>query len=180
MISGNYQCIGGVPCESCRQRQIPCEVDEESDERRRIVLKRRLESLDRDRNLLLRLLEILKDECTTRTSGILNLIRSDASPEDIGSYLSEDLDLLEDSNVKYLQNSPLYHVPAKPWTRITQDDDFVSHLISLYFSWDHVVLGWIDRSLFLRDMSSGRQESRFCSPLLVNAILAVACVSRTG
>lgn len=35
---------------------------------------------------------------------------------------------------------------------------------------------WIDRDLFIADMQGGDLNSRFCSPFLVNALLAVACV----
>lgn len=71
---------------------------------------------------------------------------------------------------------PPYHVPARPWTSIIDDDDVVSHLVSLFFIWNQQVFNWIDRDLFLRDMQSGRLDSRFCSPVLVNSVLAVASV----
>jgi hypothetical protein len=80
-------------------------------------------------------------------------------------------------DIKSLSDIPLYEVPAHPWTEVTSDASFVSHLISLYFTWQHPGLNWIDRDLFLRDMRSKKLGSKFCSPLLVNSILAVACVS---
>ena len=140
-----------MPCEACVQRRIHCEVDEETDERRRIGHKRRLEVLDRDRCLLLRLLETLKDEDRTQASGILHLIRSEASLEEIGLRLSANL---ENSAVS---DNALYRVPAWPWTMVTQDSHLISHLISLYFCWPNVILGWIDRALFIRhDVGSPR------------------------
>ena len=125
----------------------------------------------------------------------MNLIRSNAPIEEIRLFLADPLPsntsdevLTEKSqnhssssgkymNVNRLSDIPLYQVPAKPWTTVTDDDALVSHLISLYFTWHHSVLNCIDRDIFLRDMKSGNLDSRFCSPLLVNSILTIACVS---
>jgi hypothetical protein len=71
---------------------------------------------------------------------------------------------------------PLFNVPAKPWTNVTDDEEFVSHLVSLYFTWNHPFEQFIDQQLFLQDMASGRPDSQFCSPFLVNSLLAVASV----
>lgn len=81
---------------------------------------------------------------------------------------------------KQLSDMAPFRVPAHPWTSITEDDDFVSHLISLWFTWAHPFLNWIDRDLFIREMQSGNIDSEFCSPFLVNIILADACVSGTN
>lgn len=78
---------------------------------------------------------------------------------------------------KRLSDIVLLHVPAHPWTTVTDDDEFVSHLMSLWFTWSHPFLNWIDRDLFIRHMQAGDLESPVCSPFLVNIILADACVS---
>lgn len=80
-------------------------------------------------------------------------------------------------DINRLSDIPIIEVSANPWTSITDDDDFVSHLISLYFTWQHSILNYLDRDLFLRDMRSRELSTHFCSPFLVNSILAVACVS---
>ncbi|KAL2012703.1 hypothetical protein VTN00DRAFT_228 [Thermoascus crustaceus] len=69
---------------------------------------------------------------------------------------------------------PLYNVPAKPWTSVTDDSQFVSHLVSLYFTWNHPFLQFIDQQLFLKHMASGDLNSKFCTPFLVNSMLALA------
>lgn len=51
--------------------------------------------------------------------------------------------------------------------------------MSLYFTWDHPQLYVLDRETFLDDMIAGDLDSQYCSPFLVNVILARACVSRT-
>lgn len=71
---------------------------------------------------------------------------------------------------------PLLQVPAKPWTEVTDDNDLVSHLISLYFTWDHPCVQFMDQRKFLEHMRRGMLDSEFCSPLLVNSILSMASV----
>lgn len=71
---------------------------------------------------------------------------------------------------------PLFKVPAAPWTTVTDDDHLVSHLVSLYFTWDHPFSQLIDQTLFLGHMEAGDLKSEFCTPFLVNSILAVASV----
>ena len=62
---------------------------------------------------------------------------------------------------------------AGSWFRIPQDADFVEHLLSLYFSWIHPFYTLFSKDHFLKDMARG--GTKHCSPLLVNAILALAC-----
>jgi hypothetical protein len=71
---------------------------------------------------------------------------------------------------------PLFDVAAKPWTAITSDSQLISHLVSLYFIWEHPFFQIIDQRLFLKHMSAGQLDSLFCSPFLVNSLLAVASV----
>ena len=80
-------------------------------------------------------------------------------------------------DIHYLCDEAPCKVPAKPWTNVTEDDDLVSHLVSLYFTWDYPFWTFLDRDVFLRHMARGDLESEFCSPFLVNAVLANACVS---
>lgn len=76
-----------------------------------------------------------------------------------------------------LIDQPLFKVTASPWTQVTSDDVFVSHLISLWFTWHQPLFHWVNCQLFIRDMLSKNINSSYCSPFLVNAILANACVS---
>lgn len=71
---------------------------------------------------------------------------------------------------------PEYNVQAAYWTKVTGNDQLVSHLISLFFQWDHPVHNFFDKGLFLEDLVARR--TTFCSQLLVNSILTAACVSR--
>lgn len=85
------------------------------------------------------------------------------------------LSLLE---AESLENSYI-KAPARPWTMVA-GDGIVSNLISSFFSNDHnYLVPFVHRGSFLKDMrSQSFQEARYCSPLLVNAICALKCVSR--
>ncbi|KAI1625202.1 fungal-specific transcription factor domain-containing protein [Exophiala viscosa] len=61
--------------------------------------------------------------------------------------------------------------PPAAWTSATDNDNLVQHLLSLYFCWEYPVFASLSREHFLLDFNSGR--GRYCSPLLVNAILAL-------
>ena len=78
--------------------------------------------------------------------------------------------------VERLCDSPLFQVPSGPWTAVTNDDHLVSHLISLYFTWDHPTLQVVDQEVFLRHMTTNIIDPNCCTSLLVNSILAVASV----
>ncbi|KAL4875882.1 hypothetical protein BJY04DRAFT_210990 [Aspergillus karnatakaensis] len=150
------KCSGGTPCQRCRQKHIPCILDRGSDRRRTEAVQGRIEALERDRSLL----------SQSETESLLNGIRSCPSVDEMRQFLSS-----ESQSRDHLQ----YHLQSSPWTTVTNNSNYVSRLISLYFTWVHPVQQWIDRDLFIRDMQKGDLNSKFCSPFLVNALLAVAC-----
>lgn len=137
---------------------------------------------------------------------LVDLIREGSSLDDIKSYLDDNTrreglertpeveDIYQEvcrlqevsqqspgkrnqMDIKRLTDVPLFDVPAKPWTTVTTDDQFVSHLVSLWFTWSTQSYNWIDKDDFTSGMKSGDLNSQFCSPLLVCAMLAEACVS---
>ncbi|KAJ4294431.1 hypothetical protein N0V90_008121 [Kalmusia sp. IMI 367209] len=59
------------------------------------------------------------------------------------------------------------------WTTVTHDIAFVERLLDLYFRWSHPFYVVFSRECFYKDFRSGREK--YCSPLLVNAILAYGC-----
>jgi hypothetical protein len=59
------------------------------------------------------------------------------------------------------------------WTKTTSDINLVHHLLALYFSWEYPIFSPLAKDIFLRDFHNGRR--RYCSPLLINAILALSC-----
>ncbi|KAL1840124.1 hypothetical protein VTJ49DRAFT_780 [Mycothermus thermophilus] len=59
------------------------------------------------------------------------------------------------------------------WTTVTNDITLVHHLLSLYFCWEYPTFASLSKEHFLADFQAGRP--RWCSPMLVNALLALGC-----
>ena len=186
---------------------MDCTIDETSDQRRKQVLKRKLDSLDEKGRLLDRLVSTIRESDKMSAVQIVNLIRGHATLEELRVFIDDmlersrldktpdvvevcnDLQRLHESERRSIRHRPnanqvsdivLFRVPAFPWTTVTEDNDFVSHLLSLWFTWTHPFLNWIDRDLFIREMQSKDLDATFCSPFLVNIMLADACVSPVG
>lgn len=124
---------------------------------------------DRERAIPARLLEVLSNDNNGNGNGNGNDSGGDEQKQSpIPPTRSE-------VNPEFLADIPRFDVPAAPWTTV-QDAKLVSQLVSLWFTWFHPFLNWVDRDLFIQDMRSRNPRARFCSPLLVNAMLAVACV----
>lgn len=186
------QCSGGPPCGACVRWKSDCVIDKTSDLRRCIHWTRKLEEIERERDILNHVLAVLRDPESEQAIQLLGLIRANAPLYEIEAYLdslqetSEPLmpsaGLRQPTAVRRILkteqflNIRVFPVPTQPWTTVTDDNDFVSHLISLWFTWFHPCFNWIDRDLFMRDMLSRDPRSQYCSPFLVNAILAHACV----
>lgn len=61
------------------------------------------------------------------------------------------------------------------WTAVTKDNALLRKLLDAYFLMEYQWLPVFHKDLFLEDMASGGTD--FCSKMLVNALLARACVS---
>ena len=66
------------------------------------------------------------------------------------------------------------------WNNVTSDTDLIIHLLNMYFTWHYTYFTTLSKSLFFRDFILGRQEHtsmqvEYCTPLLVNAMLALGC-----
>ncbi|KAE8375266.1 C6 transcription factor [Aspergillus bertholletiae] len=196
------KCTGTAPCANCVKSRLECTLDQTLDKRRRGALKRKIDQLEEKEDILFRLVSVLRESGNRSTIPLLNLIRSNASLPEIQYYLNHQVteselalvpELIEVSHevqrlqeadsrsvrrildAKRLSDQPLFQVPAKPWTSVVSDNDFVSHLISLWFTWFHPFANWLDRDRFVYDMQVGLLGAKYCSPFLVNAILAYAC-----
>lgn len=157
------------------------------------------------------LFKVIRSANHSSAQRLLEIIRSDATPEEIRNYIDETLAQLQLSrdekgtkeatnklrdirrmvnlqgpspsfrrkvmDVHFLCDSPPFRVPAKPWTTVTDDDEIVSHLVSLYFTWDYPFYAFLDSEVFIKHMTVGDIDTEFCTPFLVNALLANACVS---
>ena len=63
--------------------------------------------------------------------------------------------------------------PPTTWTGVTNDVHLVRHLLALYFCWEYPTFASLSKEHFLKDFNSGRH--RYCSPVLINALLALGC-----
>ena len=179
--------------------------DLEEDMRRKLAHKRKIEKLEEERNDLLQIVKTLQNSSDANAMQVLSLIRSKPPLSKIKLYIDKNISeheqettpslakihnqtsMLENGNkrtyshraltIQRLVDIPVYRIPAAPWMSVTESDDFVSHLISLWLTRSYPFYNWIDRELFLRDAQEGKLNSQFCSPFLVNCILAEACVS---
>ncbi|KAF9766187.1 hypothetical protein IL306_001433 [Fusarium sp. DS 682] len=82
---------------------------------------------------------------------------------------------------------PGFTLPISRWTSVIQDDKFLSHLLLLFWTWDTACNRIIDRTIFEDDLKNldpttpgAPSELRFCSPFLLNALLAVSCLYSTN
>lgn len=72
-----------------------------------------------------------------------------------------------------LNETQAMKAPSGTWTTITDDINLVQHLLALYFCWEYPTFASLSKEHFLRDFQAGRH--RYCSPILVNALLALGC-----
>lgn len=47
-------------------------------------------------------------------------------------------------------DQPPHWVPASPWTSLTNDDEAVSHLVSVFFTWHNPTWRFVEQDLFLQ------------------------------
>lgn len=70
--------------------------------------------------------------------------------------------------------------PITSWTNVSKDPQVIIHLLNMYWNWHYPYFTTLSRSLFYRDFLRGESHvsahrTAYCSPLLVNAMLALGC-----
>jgi transcription factor-like protein/Zn(2)-Cys(6) binuclear cluster domain-containing protein len=70
--------------------------------------------------------------------------------------------------------------PIVSWTNVTKDKELIVHLLNMYFNWHYTYFTTLSKTMFYRDFFKGRhalpaKQTAYCSPLLVNAMLALGC-----
>lgn len=101
---------------------------------------------------------------------------------DNSSRTAENSLRMESESLKYrmpyhiarLVDPQLDRVRAQPWTDVTSDDWLVRDLLRTYFTHEYPFNPIFHKDLFLQDMITNNTD--FCSPMLVNAVLALAWV----
>ncbi|KAH8646316.1 fungal-specific transcription factor [Xylariales sp. PMI_506] len=73
-------------------------------------------------------------------------------------------------------------LPLSRWTTVPANDQLMNHLLNMFFTWDTVVERAVYRPIFEEDVvyknpkSANQEPGTFCTPFLVNALLAVSCL----
>lgn len=102
------------------------------------------------------------------------------SPHTVGQ-LDMDLDTWNMYQIPYhaaeLVDARIGSIKASRWTTVTTDDALVQRLMQIYFTFEFPYYTFFHKDHFLQDMVEGREE--YCSSLLVNAVLAQACVGQS-
>ncbi|KAH7333527.1 fungal-specific transcription factor domain-containing protein [Rhexocercosporidium sp. MPI-PUGE-AT-0058] len=76
---------------------------------------------------------------------------------------------------EYLSEPPEPKQDDESWTTVTCEKELVEHLLALYFCWEYPIFATLSKEHFLDDFRLG--IPRYCSRLLVNALLALGCRS---
>lgn len=87
-----------------------------------------------------------------------------------------------------MANTTTKELPVSKWTSVSEDDNLLTHLLNLFWTWDNTINNAICRDIFIDDLKQGAEigedidtiRTECCSPFLVNAILAAACVGFYG
>ncbi|KAN0107983.1 Fungal specific transcription factor domain containing protein [Hyaloscypha variabilis] len=99
------------------------------------------------------------------------------SPQAAGSMCSS---MSHNGTTSHLPWSPCEHhlpissVPSiSDWTAVTSDTEFAKDLLDVYFTWSHPFHLLFSEETFCHGIRTGKL--RYCTPLLVNAVLAIGC-----
>ncbi|KAF3921106.1 hypothetical protein AA313_de0209221 [Arthrobotrys entomopaga] len=94
----------------------------------------------------------------------------------VDAYTSpNDVEVSQDGiDPDHVDDRPSVLFNVKPWVNVAADNELLSSLISLYFAQESNGPPPFDIDIFLTALETG--DNALCSPLLVNAILAQACV----
>lgn len=90
-------------------------------------------------------------------------------------FLPPGSELYESSSSSNMGNDSGHHnYQVSHWTDVTDDEQLISHLMTMYFTWHYPFFTTLSRDLFYRDYVRGI-SSQYCSSLLVNTMLALGC-----
>ncbi|KAK5053935.1 hypothetical protein LTR84_001897 [Exophiala bonariae] len=179
-------CQETKPCDRCVAKGITCVFDETQDGRR--GRKRLLDDLADKADALDTIMRSLKASDDDSLQDLVHLIRTERPLDNVVEQAKRILarnELRSKSRYRLRQavlriaslvDEPPYRVPAQPWTTVINDDEAVSHLISVYFTWHHHGYPSVDERCFMQAINAKNLSSPYCSPFLVNAMLFVACM----
>ncbi|KAL2829888.1 hypothetical protein BJY01DRAFT_121769 [Aspergillus pseudoustus] len=144
------RCDGASPCYFCRRSGQDCVIDEEGDGRRKIALKRKIDSLEQDNEMLLGLIETIREVDEGRALEYFRLIRSNLALGDICQHFKADVvanpsveastymevvhaERQTAGNNSYIgKTMDAIRAPAQSMDSLSDDVGSIAHRISLY------------------------------------------------
>lgn len=79
-------------------------------------------------------------------------------------------------DASHYHDRPLHRVPALPWTNVISSDEDVSQIVATFFVRINTYWRFLEEATFLRSMRLKDVNGSYCSPFLVNSVLACASV----
>ena len=110
-------------------------------------------------------------------NGSVSIIGGTSNLIFIGAGEGDDGAMSTDDSEEYEQQEDA----ITSWTEVTSDPELVVHLLNMYFTWHYTYFTTLSKSLFWRDFLLGNssrnftRKTEYCTPLLVNAMLALGC-----
>ncbi|PYI08856.1 hypothetical protein BO78DRAFT_440475 [Aspergillus sclerotiicarbonarius CBS 121057] len=189
------KCNGTKSCLSCGGLEIDCTYTELKHPRETVLLRSRVQRLERMIKLILSRTSPSSSAATVQECNldilplVIGTIRSSASVHDAATRLNKQLPLhrhqmtLEKVQLAWMtrlsgqadlieQEAPYRVHTTKLWSSLA-GDAAASHLFSLFFVWDNPTWRVLEPRLFLHSFTTG--DTSFCSSLLVHTILFYAC-----
>ncbi|KEY71942.1 hypothetical protein S7711_07091 [Stachybotrys chartarum IBT 7711] len=99
-------------------------------------------------------------------------------PEFVFEEAFRDAGSFHDPTNLFLQSSS-HRLPISRWTTVPLSDELLNHIMLLLWTWDPRITRIVDRKMFEEDLQNKAPTSdsagalRFCSPFLVNVLLAM-------
>jgi hypothetical protein len=91
-----------------------------------------------------------------------------------GQGIKESIPFLRPYHAAAVIDPRLSEIRPSDWTVVSEDDHLMRTMLQHFFMYEYQWHASFQKDCFLDDMVSG--DRQFCSPLLVNSILAHACV----
>lgn len=101
--------------------------------------------------------------------------KAPCQPNESQAWLSNDLPYRVPYHAAKIIEHRLSYVKPSEWTTVSTNNDLLRELLQFYFLYQYPFFAFFHKDFFLEDMAT--KNKRFCSSLLVNAVLAAACVS---
>lgn len=114
------------------------------------------------------------------SKSLQNHTTSNCEQDAVGLIPEYQIEYVKPYHAGVIVEPQLENVRPSEWTTISKDDSLLRDLLAAYFTYEYPLFPVFQKDLFLEDMANRKltgQKTDCCSDLLVNAILAYACVS---